>query len=178
MPFINSIRKQDPITTLKFSLFIDGIELARATSITGLGDITEAEEVREGGSNKVKLLPKRTRNDPVTLTQGIILTDNTFEEWRATIASLANDGRAIYNIRKNAVITAYGKNRDNFIRYRLRNCWPSSIKRPDFNAIDGGIAFFQMILQVEDAEQEGLSNSNQFFIDDRIPKIARLQVDY
>lgn len=167
-------RREDPFLVFRFGLYIDGFLLARASSISGLGNITESEEVREGGSTRVKLLPKRTRSDPVTLSQGIIFTDNTFEEWRYQIASLANDGKAIPDTRKNAIITLLNKDNKESILYKLTGCWPSSIKRPDFDAFSSEIAFLQMILQVEGDEREGTNSP----IVEPVPALRKLRVDF
>lgn len=141
--------KLEPFLTHRFSVFIDGINVSNFSSVQGLGDITEVEEWLEGGSFNAKLLPKRTRCDPVTLIKGVVITDVPLLEWRNQIFDIFRNGKASSSFRRNVIIRAYSKDRREKIDYKLYNCWPSSGKETTLDAMQTGILFRELTLQCE-----------------------------
>lgn len=73
-------RQRDPYTAFKFTVAIDGINIAGFSEVSGLQAETETEDFREGGVNDfVHKFAKVTKYTNLTLKHGIVENDDLLQ---------------------------------------------------------------------------------------------------
>lgn len=78
--------RNDPFTSFRFHVEIDGLVIGGVSEITGLQLETETEEYREGGVNThVYKLPKVTRFPNLTLKRGLTYSDDLWKWYRSAV---------------------------------------------------------------------------------------------
>lgn len=107
----------------RFSISIDGTEIASFTSITNLGSYSEVIELQQSTPNGpvTRYIPGKVRYRNVTLVRPAS-NDLALNAWRAQV--VAGDSSA----RKAARVTAYDAAGTAVLRYNLENAWPSALE--------------------------------------------------
>jgi phage tail-like protein len=107
------------IKASRFSLTIDGVEIAQFSELVAI--ISEAEPDDIAGKVLKKLPGKRT---PPTITlRRALTTDLDVAAWHETAA----DGRT-KEAHRNAILVMFDAAGDPVARYNLENAWPSKIE--------------------------------------------------
>jgi phage tail-like protein len=103
------------ITVARFSLTIDGVEIA---SFSELGGITSEAEPDDLAGRVLKKLPGKRKPPTVTLTRGLT-GDLQLFAWQQSV----RDGQV--GARKNADLVMFDAAGAPVARYHLQNAWPS-----------------------------------------------------
>jgi phage tail-like protein len=115
---------QDPITASRFSVTVDGHEIAQFSELTGI--VTEIEvidftENTQSQQGIVRKLPGKRKPPTITLKRG---KDNSMEMWAWHEAAMhGNIGAA----RKSGSVVMYGYDGKPVARYHFHHGWPAKI---------------------------------------------------
>ena len=115
--------QSDPITATRFSLTIDGFEIASFTELVGIASDIEPSEYWEskGDSVQVKKLPGKAKPPTVTLKRGM---NGSLELWAWHEAVRTGSMSAA---RKSCSLTMFNAEGQPVARYWLEKAWPSSM---------------------------------------------------
>lgn len=123
-----------PYVNSRFILDIDGLEYISFSSVSGIEDATEIQEIREV-SNPFKIIkrPGASSNESVVLTRAFT-NDNYLRDWRDLVIdyekSVFNSG-APY---RKAILNVLNFRGNVIKRITFYNCWPSKYTVSEFNA--------------------------------------------
>jgi phage tail-like protein len=109
----------DAITAARFSLTIDGVEIAQFSELLGITSEAKSDDVVGFVQKK---LPGKRHPPTVTLRRGLT-TDIQLSTWHDT----AVEGRT-REVRKNAALVMYDAAGDPVARYHLENAWPPKLE--------------------------------------------------
>jgi phage tail-like protein len=109
----------DAITAARFSLTIDGVEIAQFSELVGITSDAESDDL---AGLVLKKLPGKRNPPTVTLRRGLT-TDMQISTWHDT----AVEGRT-REARKNAALVMYDTAGEPVARYHLENAWPSKLE--------------------------------------------------
>jgi phage tail-like protein len=107
------------VTASKFSLTIDGVEIAQFSELMGITTEVELAELQSGELSK--RVPRRVP-PTVTLRRGHTKDMGIFT-WHESVV----EGQ-LAAARKSASLTCYGSDGKPVAKYFLENCWPSRIE--------------------------------------------------
>ncbi|HSI05567.1 MAG: phage tail protein [Myxococcota bacterium] len=113
------------VTAARFSITIDGYELAVVSSVSSLGSYSEVIESTSsgpGGVLVVRRVPGKTRARDVVLKRAFS-PDTTLNAWREAV-ELGDLAAAI----KSVTLTGYNTTGEPVVRYHLENAWPSTLE--------------------------------------------------
>ena len=112
----------DALTAARFSLSIDGYEIASFSELGGISSEVEVVEYREGGDDTIiRVLPGKPFPPTITLKRGMT---SSMELW--AWHELARSGDA--GARKTADLTMYSVDGSPVARFHLENAWPAKIE--------------------------------------------------
>jgi phage tail-like protein len=124
----------DPFAGYNFRVEIDGIERAGFKECSGLETSQEPGAYREGTdvSLGMRKLPGLVSSSNITLSRGVT-TDSALWEWRQRLMKGEAD-------RRNMSIILMDDQRNDVIRWNLRNCWPVRWSGPALDATADEVA--------------------------------------
>jgi phage tail-like protein len=152
------------------------------TSVSGMAVTTDSIPYREGGYNTtVHQIPGQTTFAPITLQRGVILGTNQNYEWMRNMFATVQGGgtrSATQNFRcdleiavlshpipgANPADTTAAQSDHVAMRFRVYNCWPTSVAYSDLNAGDNALFVEQMTLVHEGFDvnwASGLEKANE-----------------
>lgn len=121
----------DAISAARFSVTVDGYEIAQFSELTGIVteiDVIDFMEQNTNGGNILKKLPGKRKPPTITLKRG---KNTSMELWSWHELVLHGD---IAGARKSGSITMYGYDGSPVARYHFHDGWPSRIKIGDLKA--------------------------------------------
>lgn len=128
--------------------------------ITGLGDVVDVSEVKEGGYPGVHRFPRRTHQDALVLKRGMTFSRAAwkwFEEVRHWTKGRPTYKRTMSVFLLDHVATPVGQIVFEAWRWDYQDAWPSDWQGPQLNAQQPSIAFESMTIQHSGiAEAKGL----------------------
>jgi phage tail-like protein len=132
-------RPNDPLGGFNFLLETGGLLRAGFSEVTGLNSETDVVDYREGTDDiTVRKLSGMKKFGMVTLKRGVAASDvQDFVAWRKFV----EDGNIT---RQDISIVLLDEQREEKLRYNLRNAWPSKWVGPDLKAGANEIAIEQI----------------------------------
>lgn len=135
-------RANDPLGGFNFLLETGGLLRAGFSEVTGLNSETDVIDYREGGDDiHVRKLSGLKKFGLVTLKRGVAASSaadqQDFRAWRKSV----EDGNIT---RQDVSIILMDEQRQEKVRYNLRNAWPSKWVGPDLKAGANEIAIEQL----------------------------------
>jgi len=127
----------DLITTFKFALQVDGINLGFFRKVAGIESETETIEFKEAtekGRMVIRKVPGAMKWADITLDRRIDAS-RALWDWRKQVIDGDVDGA-----RKNGSIVAYDSQDNEVARWDFKSGWPSKWKGADFDATTNDIA--------------------------------------
>ncbi len=127
----------DLITTFKFALQVDGINLGFFRKVAGIESETETIEFKEAtekGRMVIRKVPGAMKWADITLDRRIDAS-RALWDWRKQVIDGDVDGA-----RKNGSIVAYDSQDNEVARWDFKAGWPSKWKGADFDATTNDIA--------------------------------------
>lgn len=121
---LNANQPNDAITAARFSITIDGYEIASFSELQGITTEVEPVELMESSDKEVilKKLPGKAKPPTVTLKRG---KNSSMELWAWHEAVLMGD---IVAARKSCSLVMYGTDGKAVARYHLEHAWPSKLE--------------------------------------------------
>jgi phage tail-like protein len=124
----------DPLTSLRFSVTVDGDDLGTFTAVEGLGAQIEMLEYREGGENGFTYkIPGRMSFTAIVLTRAIEGTRGSLAGWFTAFRKNKGGG-------KTGAITAYDGMGLQVAQWSLVDVYPSKWTGPRFGIDGPGVA--------------------------------------
>jgi phage tail-like protein len=126
----------NPASTLRFDVAIDGVDIGSFTGLNGLSAQYEVRTYAEGGENgHVHQLPGRLTFGTVQLTRAVAMPQKGgLALWFRDIA----DQRGL--TRHSASIKAFNDNRDLVAQWSFTGVWPVKYVGPSFSTDAGKVA--------------------------------------
>lgn len=121
---LGSNQPNDALTAARFSITIDGYEIASFSELQGITTEVEPVELMESTDKEVvlKKLPGKTKPATLVLKRG---KNSSMELWAWHEAVLAGD---IVAARKSCSLIMYGTDGKPVARYHLEHAWPSKLE--------------------------------------------------
>ncbi|GLZ39452.1 phage tail protein [Actinokineospora sp. NBRC 105648] len=121
---LNSNQPNDALTAARFSITIDGYEIASFSELQGITTEVEPVELMESTDKEVvlKKLPGKTKPATLVLKRG---KNSSMELWAWHEAVLMGD---IVAARKSCSLIMYGTDGKPVARYHLEHAWPSKLE--------------------------------------------------
>jgi phage tail-like protein len=113
---------QDAITAARFSIVIDGYQIASFSELVGITTEVEPVELMESSEKEVVLKKLPGKRKPPTLKRG---KNNSMELWMWHQAVLEGD---IIAARKSCSLVMYATDGTPVARYYLEMAWPSKLE--------------------------------------------------
>ena len=137
----------DPFLNFRFRVEIDGIQQAAFTECTGLGSHIEVVEYRDGTDpvSHSRKLPGRVTYPDIVLKWGVTASHELYDWHKAVI-----NGQVV---KKNGAVILLDGNRNEGLRWRFFNGWPSKWDGPTLNAMSNGVAIETLTITCERQEQ-------------------------
>jgi phage tail-like protein len=153
---------RDPYRNFKFRVVIDGADMGFRT-ISGLKEMTEIIEYREGGENETpRKLPGQTTFENVTLERGIAADGSDLLAWRKQIydldsaggiasaaSSFGTDGATNADFRREVQIFLRNKQGVDVWQWDIINAWPSELEVADLDASSNEVLIEKLVLANE-----------------------------
>jgi phage tail-like protein len=138
--------RRDPLKNFRFHVEIDGVVSAGFRSVSGLAAEAEVIEYREGGDplTSVRKLPGRVRYPNVTLRRGLTTSRDLWDWWKTV-----RDGGLQ---RRDVQITLLDDDRNEVLRWVLREAWIAKIEASDLDAQANEVALESVELAHEGLE--------------------------
>jgi phage tail-like protein len=113
-----------PTTAARFSIVIDGYEIASFSELAGIRTEVDPVELMQSIDKQVilKKLPGKTKPTTVTLKRG---KDNSMALWRWHAAVLMG---TIAAARKDCSLVMYNTDGTPVARYNMENAWPAKLE--------------------------------------------------
>jgi phage tail-like protein len=113
-----------PFTVARFSLTIDGVEIAQFSEVAISSEV-EPLEIREqsGDTLILKMLPGKPLLATLTFKRGMT-SDTSMSAWHESVVE-APFGKTV---RKNCTVTMFDASGEPVARYALESAWPSKIE--------------------------------------------------
>jgi phage tail-like protein len=128
------IPTDDPVTSLRFAVAIDGEDLGSFTTCEGLGAQIEMMEYREGGQNEFTYkIPGRLSFTPIVLTRAIVGTKGSLAPWFTKFQQQKGGGRT-------GSVTAYDGLGTQVAQWNLIDVFPSRWTGPRFGMDGNAVA--------------------------------------
>lgn len=139
-----------------FLLEVDGVEIGMFASVSGLTVSVQTEDLVEGGQNGfTKKLPGRMEWPNITLSRGLIKSDNLFDWLNKTSGEgFAAQGNKLQ--RCTAAITALAQDGSRLRSWNLSGCFPVRWKGPEFNVTSN-----ESLSEELEIAHEGFRSANQ-----------------
>jgi phage tail-like protein len=119
----------EPLLPWRFLVEVEGQNVERVLTVSGLARSTEPVTVRAGGARgPAQLVPGQTRFEPVRIERLLDPRDRLFDDWVRQV----DQGSGF---RRNVVVTLLDAERNPAKSWRLLRCWPSG--HVAFSQLDG-----------------------------------------
>lgn len=121
---LNSNQPNDAITAARFSLTIDGVEIAQFSELQGITTEVEPVELMESTDKEIvlKKLPGKTKPATIVLKRG---KNSSMELWAWHEAVLMGN---IVAARKSCSLVMYNTDGAPVARYHCEHAWPSKLE--------------------------------------------------
>jgi len=137
----------DPLTAAKFSLVIDGVEIAAFNEIVSLGSETEPGATAGATAGSTAQTPTKPLLPHVTLKRGMS-TRMELWAWRQAVA----EGQ-MTAARKSASLVMYDTAGTAVAKFWLTNAWPSSIELTALKAGSGEVLYETVTLLCDNLQR-------------------------
>lgn len=154
--FPSNPHREDPYRNFKFTIDIDGQEVAGLSKCSALKKTTKSVEWREGGDPSTsRKLPGPTSYDAITLTAGVT-QDRTFEDWANLVNNFQGDAlMSLKNFRKSVKINVYNEAHQLVLAYKVYRCWVSEYQAlPELDASANAVMIQTIKLENEGWERD------------------------
>jgi phage tail-like protein len=144
-----AVRAQpDPVTAARFSLTIDGSEIASFSELGGItSEIETAERIASSSKDvSYKKLPGKNKPPTVTLKRG---HTQSAELWAWHEAARTNTSSAV----KNASLIMFDVLGQPVARYHLVNAWPSKVEVSTLQAGESQILYEELTLTCDHVQR-------------------------
>jgi phage tail-like protein len=124
MPTRGSRPRTAPLAAARFSLTIDGVEIAQFSELAGINSEVEPVEIMEAEGDRISLkrLPGKRKPPTVTLKRGKNRDMGIFA-WHQSVV----EGQ-LAAARKSCTLTMYDTDGTAVARYYLESAWPAKIE--------------------------------------------------
>lgn len=146
----------DPLRTFKFTISWDSKVVALVSKMSALKSTTTPVEWREGGaSNTSRKLVGRTKYEPVTFEQGLVVASTEFETWVNRVNTLGDFGTANNTgdnatFRQDVTVEVFDVDASSQVKYTLFGAWPSEYQAiPDLDANADNVGIKTLKLEIE-----------------------------
>jgi phage tail-like protein len=144
MPAGTSSGPHDAITASRFSLTVDGVEIAAFSELVGIATEAGPDDLAE---KVLRKLPGKRVPPTVTLKRGMT-RDMQIAAWQeAALAARPGEGR------KSATLTMFATDGTPVARYQLENAWPSKVEISAAGAGAGHVLFETVTLSCDAARR-------------------------
>ncbi|MGH9244064.1 MAG: phage tail protein [Acidimicrobiales bacterium] len=139
-------QQNDALTAARFSLSIDGVEIAQFSELAGITSEVEPVELMETSGDKffLKKLPGKRKPPTVTLKRGKNKDMGIFT-WHQSVV----EGQ-IAAARKSCTLTMYSTSGDAVAKYYLESAWPSKLEISALKAGASEVLYETCTLTCED----------------------------
>ncbi|NHI03568.1 hypothetical protein DYY67_1363 [Candidatus Nitrosotalea sp. TS] len=127
----------DPLRTFRFKIYFgDATPVALVSKMSALKMSTEVVNWREGGDTNIQRnLPGKSKYEPVTFEQGLVVDNTAFDEWMETLNKLGTDNIGTESFRKDLKVEVEDIDGATSLTYELYSCWPTEYQAlPDLDA--------------------------------------------
>jgi phage tail-like protein len=139
--------RNDPYRNYSFRVQIEGVTSAGFTEVSGLSAEAEVIEYREGADvRSTRKLPGLITYTNVTLKRGITASRELFHWWMTVVNGTVQ--------RRNVVIVLLDEDRQEVLRWQLREAWIAKIEFGDLQAEGNEVAIESIELAHEGLELE------------------------
>lgn len=127
-------QRDDPYGQYNFLVEIDGVTRAGFTEATGLTIETDPMEYREGAdlTHNVRKLRGLTKYTNISLKRGYTQDKSLWDWYKATINGFVE--------RRSLEVALLNENRDEVLRWRVREAWIGKMDMGPFNATTNEVA--------------------------------------
>ncbi|MGD9731774.1 MAG: phage tail protein [Desulfamplus sp.] len=142
--------KNDPMSSYRFYVEMDGITEASFQGCEGLDSESEVIEIKEstkGGAVMIKKQPGVIRHSDIILKRGVSSSLELWK-WRQMIVNNKFD-----EARKNGSIVIYDHNDTEKVRWNFTNGWPRKYVGPSLNAAEDAVAIEEIHIAHEGLER-------------------------
>jgi len=140
----------DAIAASRFSVTVDGYEIAQFSELTGITtevDVIDFMENSSSGGNILKKLPGKHKPPTITLKRG---KSTSMELWAWHEAVLHGD---VVGARKSGSIVMYGYDGTAVARYHFHDGWPSKISIGALKAASSEVLMEEVTIVCESLER-------------------------
>jgi phage tail-like protein len=149
MPAGTSTGPNDALTAARFSLTIDGVEIAQFSELAGINSEIEPVELMETNGEKLflKKLPGKAKPATVTLKRGVTKDVGIFA-WHQSV----REGQ-LAAARKSCTLTMYDTAGTATAKYYLESAWPSKVEISALKAGASEVLYETVTLTSEDIQR-------------------------
>ena len=149
MPAGTSTSPNDALTAARFSLTIDGVEIAQFSELAGINSEVEPVELMETDGDKLflKKLPGKRKPPTVTLKRGKNQDMGIFA-WHQSVV----EGQ-LMAARKSCTLTMYATDGKATAKYYLESAWPSKVEISALKAGASEVLYETVTLTCEDIQR-------------------------
>ncbi|MGF1609187.1 MAG: phage tail protein [Kiloniellales bacterium] len=132
----------EPLPNLHFLVIVGDLEIGFC-SVSGLGDASEILQVREGDEPRSRRKVAGEAETETLVLRRALSRSKDLYHWRRAILDGKDDRRTVELLQ----LPAPGAKPVN--RWRFLDCWPCRWSGPDFDALEGGLAYEEVELSYE-----------------------------
>jgi phage tail-like protein len=149
MPAGTSTGPNDALTAARFSLTIDGVEIAQFSELAGISSEIEPVELMETNGDQLflKKLPGKRKPPTVTLKRGKN-KDMAVFAWHQSVV----EGQ-LAAARKSLTLTMYASDGTATAKYYLESAWPSKVEISGLKAGASEVLYETVTLTCEDIQR-------------------------
>lgn len=137
-----SSNRIDPLRAHSFRVEIDGIAAIGFSEISGLHLTIDAIEYRDGADpGAARVIPGQARHSPLVLRRGAGPNRDLWR-WIAAVRDGATE-------RRDVAVIVQNENREDVLRVRAREAWPSAWRLGDLDAHSSAIVIEELTLRHE-----------------------------
>jgi len=144
--------RTDPLRAFKFKIFFGGSEpVALVSKMSALKMSTEVVQWREGGDNNTQRnLVGKTKYEPITFEQGLIVDNEEFDEWVEQVNKIGTENIAEGEYRRDLRVEVADLDGETVVSYEMYGCWPSEFQAlPEFDANGNAVGIKTLKVECE-----------------------------
>jgi phage tail-like protein len=145
MPALNT-KREEALTVSRFSLTIDGVEIAQFSELAGMTSEVEPAQAN-GDPLSPKKLPGRRKLPTVSLKRGKTKDMEIFAWHQSVVEGLPVE------VRKSCTLTMYAPDGTAAARYHLESAWPSKVEISALKAGASEVLYETVTLTCEDIQR-------------------------
>ena len=145
-------QRVDPLRAFKFKIYFDGSDpVALISKMSPLKMSTEVVQWREGGDNNTQRnLVGKSKYEPITFEQGLIVDNTQFDDWVSKVNALGVDNIGTAEYRKNIRVEVADLDGGTKMTYEMYSCWPSEYQAlPEFDANGNAVGIKTLKVECE-----------------------------